>query len=133
VKTHGTFKPTWQTAYHTRSPLVDIWLGWTSDMSTVGKRRNRFKDNTVLIKKYKISHGCKRCKLYSSDPAEFRFLELNLPKARHLSVLAQTMRADYLIEEMEKRDLFCRKCHRLMRREVTRNIAAPPVKPFQYK
>jgi hypothetical protein len=102
-------------------------------MNTVAAKKERFKNNTVLIDKYKIGHGCKRCKLFSSDPAEFRFFEVLLPKARHISVLAQTIHPDSLTVELEKRDLYCRKCYRLMRKEATHNILAPPVKPFQDK
>ena len=88
------------------------------------------KENTELILNYIRTKACKRCGLWPMNPKDFRFFELHLPNKRKISALKNHMDPKRLKVELERRDLFCKTCYLLMRKEVTHNISAPPLKPF---
>lgn len=74
--------------------------------------------NTELINEYKRRKVCKRCGYWSLDPSEYRFFEIHLPRKEKIEILAWSASRERLIRELEKRDLYCKKCYRLIRREV---------------
>lgn len=100
-----------------------------SSATSAKNRRNAA--NKELINKYKLRKGCKRCGYRSPNPKEFRLFELHLPRKEQIAILAWDGGRDRLLQELEKRDVYCWKCYRLIHREITHNIPAPPVKPFR--
>ena len=101
-----------------------------SQIEETSKKHIRFLENIRLINEYIRSHVCKRCGYWSREPKGFRFFEMHLSKARRIASLVKTAKPERLKLELERRDMFCKKCYMLIRREVTQNIPAPPVKRF---
>ena len=92
-------------------------------------RFKRIRENTELIKNNVRSRTCKRCGFWSMNPNDFRFFEMHLPQKRRITALKNYMDKERLKIELERRDIFCNKCYPLIRKEVTHNISAPPLKP----
>ena len=87
-------------------------------------------DNRKLIYEFILGKKCKRCGVWALDPAGFKFFEMHLPREQKLSTLVRTTTTECLRLELEKRDLYCKKCIWLIAREFTYKIPVPPVKPF---
>ena len=87
-------------------------------------------ENRKLIYEFILGKKCKRCGVWALDPAGFKFFEMHLPREQKLSTLVRTTSPDCLKLELEKRDLYCKKCIWLVSREFTYKIPVPPVKPF---
>ena len=112
---------------------VKIYISRTSVIcknQAIEIKNSRFNENIGIINEHKRRQTCKRCGYWSQKPKDFKFFEMHLPKRLRISTLAYSTTPERLKFELNRRDMFCKKCYPLIRREVTDNIAAPPVKPF---
>jgi hypothetical protein len=55
---------------------------------------------------------------------------MHLPNEQKISVLKKTANSEQLLAELEKRDMYCMKCHQHEVNEFVRGIPVPPLKPF---
>jgi hypothetical protein len=94
------------------------------------KNGMRVKENMDLVNEYKRKCTCKRCGLYALEPGGFNFFELHLPEEQRISKLVRTVNPELLLIELEKRDMYCRICYRLVRREFVHKIRVPEYKPL---
>jgi hypothetical protein len=89
------------------------------------------KGNNRIIREYIQKHKCKRCGVWGLGlEKDFKFFELHLTLDRKIKRLARTIEPDELKLELEKRDLYCKKCYWYAEREYKQDIPIPPVKPL---
>jgi hypothetical protein len=100
-----------------------------SDLKSWRKTENRITGNREIVAEYKRTHACERCGVRSDNPFKFVFFEMHLPKRDRICVMIHWAGSDQIKQELLTRGMYCRKCSRLIVREVTENIPAPPVKP----
>jgi hypothetical protein len=93
-------------------------------------RQQRIADNKKLVQTYMRQHACKRCGVRDPNPNNFKFLQIHLPRAQKIGELIRSATSEQLLAEMEKRDMYCRSCHRYKTNEYSRGIPVPPLKQF---
>jgi len=80
----------------------------------ISKRFKRFRQDAILL--YKSERGCKRCKMKDGRCLEFHHRD---PKTKLFSISGQfiTNSWEKLLIEMEKCDIVCANCHRILHAE----------------
>jgi len=99
-----------------------------SDVRAWRKIETRASRNREIVAEYKRTHACERCGIRSDNPFKFGFFEMHLAKKDRIGAMVSWARPEKIKAELSTRGMFCRKCYRLISREVTDNIPAPPVK-----
>jgi hypothetical protein len=101
-----------------------------SEVEMVDTRKYKFKKNQEMVFEYKSTHPCERCGVRSQNSNDFYFFEMHLNTNKKIRALIYWAEQEQLKKELSTRGMYCRKCYRLIVREVTHNIKAPPVEPF---
>jgi hypothetical protein len=63
-------------------------------------------------------------------PDGFDFFEKHLPKKQRISVLIVKAGPEELIAELEQRELYCKKCLRLVLNSFAKDTPVPEFRPF---
>jgi len=91
----------------------------------------RLQENTRVVTEYKRRQACKRCgSMAVVDPGGFGFFEMHLPKQQRISYLVYEAEPGALAAELEKRDMYCKKCLRLVKNAFANNTPVPEFQPF---
>jgi hypothetical protein len=64
------------------------------------------------------------------EPDGFHFFEMHLPQEQRISVLLEKAGPEELIAELEKRDIYCKKCLCLVNHAFENNTPVPECRPF---
>jgi hypothetical protein len=124
-----------QTAICSTCGLVEIYVYHGPpkyQKSTSSKAKNvSYEENAQFVDDYKRRHKrtCKRCGVWVVNPNEFQFFEQHLPRKQRISSLLWTLDADELIVELEKRDMYCKKCSGIVSNAFRQGVPVPPIIP----
>ena len=81
-------------------------------MGVLRKRHDWDIRNSDVTVEYIQKRQCKRCGVWGLGlEKDFKFVELRLPFAQRIRILARTLEPEQLRLELEKRDLYCGKCY----------------------
>jgi hypothetical protein len=64
------------------------------------------------------------------EPDRFGFFEMHLPLEQRIAALLETAGPEELAAELEKRDMYCYECLRLVMHAFENNRAVPEFRPF---
>jgi hypothetical protein len=99
-------------------------------MAVLKKRPEWGVKNSDVIVEYIQKHKCTRCGLWGLGlEKDFKFFELHLPFGQKIRMLARTLEPEQLIQELEKRDLYCGKCYPYIVQSYRENNPTPKVEP----
>jgi hypothetical protein len=87
--------------------------------------------NTRIVSEYKQRHACKRCgSLAVVEQYKFGFFELQYPREQRILALVEKAEPEELLAELEKRDMYCKECLRLVNNAFANNSPVPEFRPF---
>lgn len=98
-----------------------------ADVKAWKRFERRSYGNREIVAEYKRTHACERCGIRSDNPFKFVFFEMHLPVKDRIRSIIHWVNPAQLQHELSTRGMFCRKCNRLIVREVTENIPTRPV------
>ena len=91
----------------------------------------RPQENSRIVHEYKRRHACKRCGAMAIlEPDGFHFFEMHLPQEQRISVLLEKAGPEELTAELDKRDMYCKKCLWLVNNAFANNTPVPDYRPF---
>lgn len=110
-----------------------VKVDWNASPSlkALATDHEQVQENTRLVTGYKRRHACKRCgSMAVLQPDGFAFFEMHLPKQKRIAVLLERANAEELLAELDRRDLYCKKCLRLVHNSFASNTPVPEFRPF---
>jgi hypothetical protein len=86
------------------------------------RKKKRLEENTRLVYDYKRRQSCKSCGARAVEPDKFRFFEAPLPRNQIIKRLLFKQDPENLTLELEKRDVYCPKCHYHVMKAYTKRV-----------
>jgi len=87
-------------------------------------KKQHLEENKKIVHDYKRRQTCKRCNVWALVPEEFSFFELQFPREQRISRRIRVLSAEDLLIELEKRDLYCKRCYKIVCKEFRQNSSA---------